>query len=208
MWYVYILYDTRNNKPFYVGKGTKQRLKVTLNSGNSLKNKFIKEIRNAGLEPKIEIVSEHDNEDSALNEEKILIEHYGRIIKGTGILTNYADGGEKSNTGYSHTDETKQHWSSIRKGTKQSTNHILKRVEKNKGKKRTEKTRRRCVLASIRRTNVELKVKIIHELEETSYYHGMYVYLAKKFDCDQELISRIYNDIDTYKEALYDWIKK
>jgi hypothetical protein len=47
MWYVYILYDPRNGKPFYVGKGNKRRLRATLNTNagsNPLKRKFLEEI--------------------------------------------------------------------------------------------------------------------------------------------------------------------
>lgn len=208
MWYVYILYDPRNNTPFYVGKGAKRRLKVTMAGGNPLKNKFLKEIKLAGMSPMIEVDSEHETEDSALVREKILIEQYGRIIKGTGTLTNYADGGDIGNTGYNHTEKTKQLWSSQRKGVIQAENHIEARRIQLVGKKRSVESKRKYTLASIRRTNIDLKVKIIEELEKVSYTHGLYVTLSKKFDCDQELISRIHKDINLYKEALNEWIKK
>lgn len=211
MWYVYILYDPRNNKPFYVGKGTKRRLRATLNTNagaNPLKRKFLKEIKADGLEPIIEIVGEYEVEEDSLLQEKQLIEHYGRIIKGNGILVNYADGGEQGSTGHRFTDETKKIWSSQRKGVKQSAKHIKKRVEQITGKKRTDESKRKYILASIRRTNPELKVKIINELDNTIYYHGLFKELSKKLSCDQELISRIHNDIKLYKEALNEWIKK
>jgi hypothetical protein len=208
MWYVYILHDPRNNTPFYVGKGSKRRLKVTMKSGNPLKNKFLKEIKLAGMSPVIEVDSEHEFEDSALLREKTLIEQYGRIIKGTGTLTNYADGGEHGNTGYIHTEKTKQLWSAQRKGVIQAENHVEARRVQLVGKQRSVESKRKYTLASIRRTNVDLKVKIIEELEQVSYTHGLYVTLSKKFGCDQELISRIHKDINLYKEALDEWIKK
>lgn len=62
--YVYMLIDPRDGRPFYVGKGTRQRL---LDHGveadltaeetlRSLKVRRIREIRNAGHEPRIDIV--------------------------------------------------------------------------------------------------------------------------------------------------------
>ena len=211
MWYVYILYDPRNGKPFYVGKGNKRRLRATLNTNagaNPLKRKFLEEIKESGLEPITEIVGEYVEEDDSLLQEKQLIENYGRIIKGTGILVNYADGGEQGSTGHRFTDDTKKLWSSQRRGVKQSANHIKNRVEQTRGKKRTDESKRKYVLASIRRTNPELKVNIINELESTIYYRGLFRELSKKLSCDQELISRIHNNIELYKEALNEWIKK
>jgi hypothetical protein len=179
-----------------------------MKSGNPLKNKFLKEIKLAGMSPVIEVDSEHEFEDSALLREKTLIEQYGRIIKGTGTLTNYADGGEHGNTGYIHTEKTKQLWSAQRKGVIQAENHVEARRVQLVGKQRSVESKRKYTLASIRRTNVDLKVKIIEELEQVSYTHGLYVTLSKKFGCDQELISRIHKDINLYKEALDEWIKK
>jgi hypothetical protein len=211
MWYVYILIDTRNNQPFYVGKGNKRRLKATsnINSGsNPLKKKFLKELKQVGLEPELKIVGEHIKENDALSQEKQLIEEYGRIIKGTGILTNFADGGEQGSTGHRFSDETKKLWSSQRTGVKQSIEHINNRAIQLKGKVRSAESKRKYILASIRRTNPELKVEIILELEKSAYTHGMYSEIAKKLKCHHELISRIHNEIELYKEALNDWIKK
>ena len=211
MWYVYTLIDTRNNQPFYVGKGNKRRLKATvnINSGsNPLKKKFLKELKQVGLEPELKIVGEHLNETDALSQEKQLIEEYGRIIKGTGILANFADGGEQGNTGHRFSDETKKLWSSQRTGVKQSSEHIDSRAKQLKGKVRSVESKRKYVLASIRRTNPELKVAIIQELERSVYARGMYTEIAKKLNCHHELISRIHNEIELYKEALNEWIKK
>jgi len=211
MWYVYTLIDTRNNQPFYVGKGNKRRLKATvnINSGsNPLKKKFLKELKQVGLEPELKIVGEHLNENDALSQEKQLIEEYGRIIKSTGILANFADGGEQGSTGHRFSDETKKLWSSQRTGVKQSSEHIDSRAKQLKGKVRSVESKRKYVLASIRRTNPELKVAIIQELERSVYSRGMYTEIAKKLNCHHELISRIHNEIELYKEALNEWIKK
>lgn len=211
MWYVYILYDPRNDKPFYVGKGRKYRLSATVNikqTGNALKRKFLSEIKLAGLKPRIEIVAEYLEEIDAFDHEKSLVSKYGRIIKGDGILTNYSKGGDTSNAGWIPSTSTKQLWSKQRTGVKQTAEHIQKRVQQITGKIRNSQQKRRCLLASIRRTEPELKVKIIHTLETTEYTHGMYRALAKKFNCHHELISRIHKDINLYKEALSEWIKK
>jgi hypothetical protein len=211
MWYVYILHDPRTNKPFYVGKGRKYRMSATTNinqTGNALKKKFLTEIKNAGLEPNIEIVAEYENESDAFNHEKLLVSKLGRIIKGTGILTNYSEGGDSSNAGWIPSDQTRKLWSKQREGIKQSTNHIAKRVAKIKGLKRNDQQKHNCLLASIRRSRPETKAMIIEELEKTKYYRGLYVNLAKKYNCNQDLITRIHNNIDVYKEALDGWFKK
>lgn len=211
MWYVYVLYDPRNNKPFYVGKGKKYRLSATINikqTGNALKRKFLSEIKSMGLEPRIEIIAEYDEEIDAFTLEKDLVRKYGRIIKGDGVLTNYSEGGDSSNAGWIPAEKTREIWSNQRSGIKQTKEHIQKRVAKNTGKTRTEDQKRNILLASIKRTNPKLKAEIIRELEQTPYEHGMYKALAKKFKCHHELISRIHNDIELYKEALDEWIEK
>jgi hypothetical protein len=211
MWYVYVLYDPRNNKPFYVGKGKKYRMSATINTkqgGNPLKKKFLAEIKLAGLKPKVEIIAEYIQESDALSHEKTLVATYGRIIKGDGILTNYSDGGDTSNTGWLPSETTRKIWSEQRAGVKQTQEHIQKRVAKNLGKTRSPEQKRNCLLSSIRKTNPELKVSIIESLESTPYYHGLYRRLAEKFNCHHELISRIHKDINLYKEALDGWIKK
>jgi hypothetical protein len=211
MWYVYILYDPRNDRPFYVGKGKKKRLKATVNpnqNNNHLKKKFIKEMSLVGLEPRVNIIAEYELEEDALAHEKKLISEFGRIIKGDGILTNYSDGGDKSNVGWVPSEGTRKTWSIQRRGIKQSDKHIESRVKQTTGKHRTDESKRKYLLASIRRTNPELKVKIIKAIESTTYKHGFYKELAKKLNCHHELISRIHKDINLYKEALDEWIEK
>lgn len=211
MWKVYILHDPRTNKPFYVGKGKKYRISATINykqTNNALKKKFLEEIKDAGLEPLVEIVAEYEDEKDAFDHEKRLVAEFGRIIKGDGILTNYSEGGDSSNSGWIPSDKTRELWSSQRAGIKQNSDHVAKRVAKNTGQTRSDEQRKNLKLASIRRTNPELKVKIIKEVENLEYSRGVYQKLAKKFGCFYGLISSIHNNIDLYKEALSDWIEK
>ena len=94
MYYVYQLVDPRNEQPFYIGKGKGRRAKTHLwdipETRNVYKENKIKEIRNCGLEPKIEYIAENIIDESlAYDIEEALIKKYGR--KGynkDGILTN------------------------------------------------------------------------------------------------------------------------
>ncbi len=93
MYYVYIYIDPRNNKPFYIGKGSGNRcykhLSETIkNTTNPHKTRKIQSILRDGYTPIIKKVKYFDNEDDAYDYEYILIEKYGRRKNG-GILTNY-----------------------------------------------------------------------------------------------------------------------
>lgn len=98
MYYIYELIDPRNNKPFYVGKGTGERakshLKETPDTRNEYKENKIASIRSAGYEPLIKYVVENIiDENLAYSIEDMLIKKYGR--KGydkNGILTNICEG--------------------------------------------------------------------------------------------------------------------
>lgn len=93
MYYVYKLMDPRSQQPFYIGKGKGKRAQSHLT-----KSKFkrvsdkIKSIRNDGYEPYVEIYSDHDNEQEAYDQERLLIQYHGR--KGydqDGILMNICE---------------------------------------------------------------------------------------------------------------------
>lgn len=93
-YYVYVYSDPRTELPFYVGKGSGNRmfhhLKETKESTeNYLKWCKIKSITNDGMTPKIDIVFESVSEELAYNHEANLISHYGRIgFDEGGLLTN------------------------------------------------------------------------------------------------------------------------
>ena len=98
MYYVYELIDPRVNLPFYVGKGTGNRVYFHLSeqsrvkSDNERKFNKIQKIRKEGYEPEIKIVKYFDNEEDAYNYEEVLIKQYGRKgIDNNGILTNICE---------------------------------------------------------------------------------------------------------------------
>lgn len=94
--YVYVYYDPRQTpaRPFYVGKGTKDRYKKHLtetydNTENKKKYAVIQAILRAGMEPIIEFHATGLTEDDAYEQEASLIRTYGRRdIDEGGILTN------------------------------------------------------------------------------------------------------------------------
>jgi uncharacterized protein len=94
--YVYMLIDPRADEPFYVGKGTKQRVEqhgreagLERGSGNRAKLDRIRDIRAAGYEPRIDIVQHHvDSESEAFRIEAALIDALRPIVD----LTNRVDG--------------------------------------------------------------------------------------------------------------------
>lgn len=97
--YTYLLIDPRNNQPFYVGKGTKDRPNIhmqTVKTGkgqiNKLKCSKIKRIQSLGLDVIVQMTEQPD-EITAFNKEKELIKYYGKLCDNTGILTNITDGG-------------------------------------------------------------------------------------------------------------------
>lgn len=89
-------------QPFYVGKGKKKREKSHLYPSNlrkkSYKNNTIKKIlKETGEEPIHFRIYENLTNEEAIKIEAELIECFGRIDDGTGILTNLTDGGEGVN---------------------------------------------------------------------------------------------------------------
>ncbi len=98
MFYVYVYYNHITNVPFYVGKGSNDRLRYHVNNYKNHKNKqlsmIIAEIIEAGQRVRIEVPFNTSNEQAAYNYERELIMLYGRLDRSTGTLTNQTNGGE------------------------------------------------------------------------------------------------------------------
>ncbi len=106
-YYVYALIDPRNQKPFYLGKGTKNRMyqhrkemETLMKKGNpgsmmalSCKHKRILEILDAGYtDIEYEVLYRTDEEGDAYRAERHYIENYGieRLTNETYGLTDRA----------------------------------------------------------------------------------------------------------------------
>ncbi len=120
------------NEPFYIGKGTNNRWKDHITQSrlrskyqNWMKLGVLRHIKEAGLDPLIEFNAVNLNDDMAFNLEKDLLQKYGRICDGTGVLTNLTLGGEGA-SGFIPSQKTREIWSKQRKG-KTPANKGIKR---------------------------------------------------------------------------------
>lgn len=90
--------DTFDKKPFYVGKGTKQRYREHVWNFSGTNTGKIEEVRSIlarGVEPLILLYKTDLSEKEALDEEKRLVLQIGRLDKGIGPLHNRTDGGDR-----------------------------------------------------------------------------------------------------------------
>lgn len=89
-------------KPFYVGKGTKNRenehLRPYMLNKKSYKNSVIKSIiKKTGESPIHYRLYENISNEESISIEKDFITHFGRLDNNSGILTNCTDGGDGAN---------------------------------------------------------------------------------------------------------------
>ena len=125
-------YLREDGTPYYIGKGTGNRAWVKRQKPVS------KPPHNRILILKTGLTSEE-----AFKHERYMIFVFGRKDKGTGILRNRSDGGEKSRAGgignfregTKHTQKTKDLIGSYHKGKEVSEETKQKLRERNKGKK-------------------------------------------------------------------------
>lgn len=103
VYYTYLLIDPRTNQPFYVGKGKGKRMlhheAAVRNNSTEAKQPHhdrIREILRQGLTVVYDKVLIGVDEKAALERERILVEQYGRVNKGTGCLLNVSPGGKNS----------------------------------------------------------------------------------------------------------------
>ncbi len=113
--YTYKLIDSLTGLPFYVGKGTGDRMynheqyytkiyKTATHNNTMLKNKIRKIIKNSGRVRYQKFRCK--TEEQAFLIEKALIHKYGRRDLGTGVLCNMTNGGE-GGSGHIHTEHHK-----------------------------------------------------------------------------------------------------
>lgn len=131
IYYVYFLIDPRDGTPFYIGKGSGDRLydhfkgKNLQGNKNKIKEDKIKKIKSVGLEPLAQIHKDNMLEQDAYDLETSLIKHYGKIVDGTGILTNVCDDNRPPNrTGKLHTESTKELMSKLATGRVFTDEHL------------------------------------------------------------------------------------
>lgn len=96
-YYIYIHKRNDTGDIFYVGFGTKYGKKYSRSKELSKRHRnflWWKIYNGCNRDISIEIVFESDIKKDAIQEEIRLISVYGRMIDGTGILTNLSDGGE------------------------------------------------------------------------------------------------------------------
>lgn len=98
MYYIYALIDPRNYQYFYIGKGKRKNnrhldhLREKHGKINPLKWHRIQKIRSLGMDVLFEVIIDNIlDENIAYDEETRLIKLYGKIVDGTGILTNIID---------------------------------------------------------------------------------------------------------------------
>lgn len=126
-YYTYILSNSLDGLPFYVGKGSGSRMYKHLNEAKnpstnkrSVHSKILSILKKGGSV--LYQRTFHSTEELAFDEEKRLISLLGRKDLGTGTLCNLTDGGEGS--------------------TNQSVDSIQKRANSNRGSKRSEQSKK------------------------------------------------------------------
>ncbi len=133
--YQHIRKDT--NEVFYVGIGKKEKRAYSKDD----RNKHWKNIVNK-VGYYVEIIYNDLEWSLACNMEKYLIEAYGRLDLGTGLLCNKTDGGDGA-LGLIQSEESRKKIIESKKGKKASEDHKRKLSEVRKGKKRSEETRKK-----------------------------------------------------------------
>lgn len=112
VWYAKFKFDY---EPFYIGKGRKNRKRISHRKRNKYCIARIYDIESDLLKPISKIIEGDLAEEEALSLEKELISAVGRQDLGDGPLTNLSDGGESGGpTGYILTDDMlevrKENW--------------------------------------------------------------------------------------------------
>lgn len=157
--YVYQLIDPRNDKPFYIGLGTGNRMyaheRLTKKNKISNNNKIlfykIKKILKLNLSIKYIKLESNLTLNEAKDIEISEIKKYGRINIGTGILSNLTDGGDGT-PGRIFSEKTinKIRNTLLSKNLKLSNEHRLKLLKSHTGIKHTKEHRMNMVTSRLK----------------------------------------------------------
>jgi hypothetical protein len=151
--YVYLYLDI-NDEPFYVGKGSGNRVKISktkLKQQPFLKNKIDK----VGIDNvKIHFLNENITEEEAFMWERYWIKYIGRRSKKEGSLCNLTDGGE-GHSGFVQSEDTRKKRRELMIGNL----HALGSKHPNKKLSEQQKTRLRELRTGCKHT-VETKQKM------------------------------------------------
>jgi predicted GIY-YIG superfamily endonuclease len=127
IYYIYI--HTFSNGIKYIGKGKNSRVYRYKD-----RNPYWTNLFNKYGKPKITFIEKGLSEEEAFRKEIMYIASY----RFWGIpLCNFGDGGE-GNSGWNHSEATKQKMSNTRKGKKQPSEWVEKRAKSNRGKTRSQ----------------------------------------------------------------------
>lgn len=117
--YVYGFYEPDTSEPFYIGKGSGNRINVHFQHRNVSKTPLINKLESLGsIKPCVHIFDSELSEDAAFELEKQLIRKFGLRSEG-GSLLNQTTGGEGFSGGR-HSDSHKLRMSERMKGNKHS----------------------------------------------------------------------------------------
>lgn len=102
MWYVYALVDPRNDLMFFIGRSESMGITPYKNP-NPIKDILVRAIKSSGHRVKVKVLASFKDEEAARTEERRLILGLGRLVEGTGILTNIGE-----DTGMMKTSKTRK----------------------------------------------------------------------------------------------------
>ncbi len=148
--YVYALFRHDTGAPFYIGKGSGDRLSITTLTGtNKHKRSILQKAKTAGHTCPAAIIRSGLSELEAFDTERVLIAALGRRDLGTGILVNLTDGGEgpagliHPNRGIPRPPEVREKLSKANKGRRPSDACIEAGRAFNTGRKHSDSTKRK-----------------------------------------------------------------